>query len=530
MRSGGTQLSTPATVAGAEGITNNGRRPPSRNDHGPRARNGHVNGQVAAVRPPRRPTAGVVPVPVPDVDEAHQVRPGRASFLVTMALSFAVSFAAWRLHASGTSLIGWTTTILWTLPLTSSLLGLFGAARISRRLSPRRRRPPLRFVSDDILIVVVPTIGRWDTYPALERVVRSCTEHLPRYFACISVDIVIEEGCEAFDAIRRLTGKQVRVIVVPRGYRTPAGTRFKSRANHYANVRRIADGEAGEDIWVLHMDDDTGVGPGTAAELARFVGEQRRLGPAAKHLAQGVLTFPREHSASRMMWFADAIRPAQDVSLFAMTTGSGTPRAGLHGELLLVRSSVEAEIGWDFGPRAVTEDTQFALNFVQRYPGRSDWFPGRSFGATPVAVPDFLRQRERWAWGLLELSANRDIPLRHRLLLLHNMTLWSLGPLQHVLVIALAGILLGDLDTYPVTALLLPIWSINVAYQVWSYWEGLTMNGRASAHRGCRWWERVAVIALIPVFSLIEVIGFLRGFVRFVRHTDTTFTVIAKPL
>jgi cellulose synthase/poly-beta-1,6-N-acetylglucosamine synthase-like glycosyltransferase len=450
------------------------------------------------------------------------------SFVVVLLLSLGLSGVAWQLHSGTTGVIGWATTILWTLPLTGSLLGLAGGLRTIRRLRAARYQAPARCVENDILIVLVPTIGRWDTYPALERVVHSCAEHLPAYFHWLSIDIVIEEGCEAAAAIHRLAGPHVRVITVPAEYRTPAGTRFKSRANHYANVRRVADGESGDDIWVLHMDDDTGVGPDTAAELARFVSEQR--GPDARHLAQGVLTFPREHGANRLMWLADSIRPAQDVSLFAITTGRGIPRAGLHGELLLVRSSIEAEIGWDFGPRAVTEDTQFALNFVQRHPGRSDWFPGRSFGATPVTLADFLRQRERWAWGLLELSVNSDIPLRNRLLLLHNMLLWSCGPLQHVLVVVLAGALLGDLDTFPATAVLLPLWSINVAFQIWSYWEGHAMNRRASTEHRVRRWERLSVIALIPLFSLFEVVGFLRGFMRFVRRTDTAFTVIAKPL
>ena len=51
------------------------------------------------------------------------------------------------------------------------------------------------------------------------------------------------------------------------------------------------------------------------------------------------------HMTRRLLWLADAVRPASDVSVFAISTGRGTPRAGLHGELLLVRASVEATIG-----------------------------------------------------------------------------------------------------------------------------------------------------------------------------------------
>ncbi len=467
-----------------------------------------------------------VPTPAP----VSAVRPGLVSFTVTIVIALGLSWCAWWVHDGTVGVVGWVTTVLWTIPLSSSLIGLAGGLRTRRVLRASRDAPPVGVVEDEMLLVVVPTIGRLDTYPALERVVRSYCEHLPAMFRSLRVDIVIEENCAAREAIAVLTGPMVRIVTVPAAYATPAGTRFKARANHFANELRISQGEARDDVWVLHMDDDTGVGPDTASELARFVHAQRGR-PDGLHLAQGVLTFPREHAVRPLIWLADAIRPAQDVSLFAITTGRGTPRAGLHGELLLVRASIEAEIGWDFGPRAVVEDSQFALQFVQLHRGRSGWFPGRSFGATPVSVNDLLRQRERWAWGLLELAADRRIPLRHRLLLVHNMIVWSCGPLQHIGVVVVAGGLLGDLDTFPAfAALLLPLWAFNVGFQVWTYWEGLAMNASASAQPLVRSWERLGCLGLIPLFSLWETAGFLRGFVRFVRHGESTFAVISKPL
>lgn len=462
--------------------------------------------------------------------EGSPVQPGIMSFVVALTVALGVSIWAWQQYGGAAGIMSWTTTVLWTLPFTASLLGIAGGSWTIRRERGAGGRPPVEPVRHDALVVVVPTIGRRDTYPALVRVVGSFEEHLPELFPHLSIDIVIEEACEAGDAIHELAGPRVRILTVPRGYRTPAGTRFKARANEYANEVRIARGDARDDVWVLHMDDDTGVGADTAREMARFINAQRERGADALHLAQGVLTFPREHGVRRVLWLADAVRPACDVSTFAITTGSGTPRGGLHGELLLVRGSIEATIGWDFGPRAMVEDAQFALRFTQLHPGRSGWFPGRSLGSTPASVNDFVRQRERWAWGLLELAANRDIPLRHRLLLIHNVVIWASGPLQHVGLIVIAGWLLGDLHTMPVTAALLPLWAINISFQVWCYWEGLKLNVRASADQRCRWWERVCIVALLPVFSLLEAAGVTRGFVRFVRHGETAFTVIAKPL
>jgi egghead protein (zeste-white 4 protein) len=475
-----------------------------------RAKRKTATEQVAPLRPRSSVAPRLVMLPV--------------VFVVALALSWWIWQPGARPHV-----VGWATSVLWTMPLTTSLIGIYGALRTVGRLRADRHRGPARTVRTNKLLVTIPTIGRHDTYPALERVVRSC-RHLAAFFPEHAIEIVVEEGCKAFAQITALAKAipMVEVVTVPRDYRTPNGTRYKARANHYANVRRIARGEALDTAWVLHLDDDTAVGPDAGEELARFVGEQRGQSEP-KHLAQGVLTYPREHGTARLIWLADSVRPAYDVTTFAATTGSGTPRAGLHGELLLVRASVEADIGWDFGPRTMVEDAQFALEFTRRHPGRSDWFAGRSLGATPVSVGDFVKQRERWAWGLLELSANRDLPLRARLLVIHNVIVCAFGPLQHIGVVLVAGGLLGDLATLPITVFLLPLWALNIAYHVWSYWEGLKINARASSHPRRRWWEPLVMLGCLPVFSLWEAAGVLRGLIRFVRHGEAAFTVIAKP-
>jgi len=296
-----------------------------------------------------RAAPAVAPVRAPAA-----VHPGIAAIPLVFAMALTVSLVMWP-DRGPTGVTGWATTFLWSLPTLTTLIGVYGLLRTRARL---RRWPdgPVAPVAEP-LVVVIPTIGRLDTLPALRRVVRSCA-HLAPLFPDHVVEVVIEAGCAAAAAIEALPG--VRVVTVPGAYETPHGTRFKARANHYALTLRDEDG------WVLHLDDDTAIGPDTATELARFVHAADANG---KHLAQGVLTYPRELGVSRVLWLADAIRPAGDVSMFAATTGTGTPRAGLHGELLLVRASVEAEIGWDFGPRTVVEDARFALEFARRHPG-----------------------------------------------------------------------------------------------------------------------------------------------------------------
>lgn len=430
-------------------------------------------------------------------------------------------------------LLGWPVTILWTWPILNTLIGIRGIFRTRRALKRSRYlwAGDAPTTCEEFLLVVVPTIGRHDTYPALKRSVLSYARHLPLCFPRMRVDIVIEEGCEATERIYNLADRSslIRVVIVPRHYRTAGGTKFKARANHYSHELRIYEREDRDDVWVLHMDDDTGVGPDTAVAMARFIEEQSVAGPDAKHMAQGILTYPRELAVNRLAWLADAVRPADDVARFSAWTGSGTPRAGLHGELLLLRASVEASIGWDFGPRSIVEDAQFALIFCRRYKGRSAWFAGRCYGASPATLRDFVRQRERWCWGLVGLAFNRSLPLRSRAYLGYSVVSWVLGPLQHIVIVLAIGFLIADPNTSPESLVILPLWALNLGYTIWMYWEGLRLNAGVSARGTRRWWEPPVTIALIPFFAMIEGIGGLRGFLKFVRRTENKFIVIAKP-
>ncbi|WP_258564209.1 glycosyltransferase family 2 protein [Streptomyces himalayensis] len=456
-------------------------------------------------------------------------KPGILPFLLPFVLL--VAFGLWTYRPSS-SLLSWALTVVWSLPVVGVMVGIQGALLIRRRVRKSGKMVPPAPAEQDFLIVLCPTIGRHDTYPALERSILSYVEHLPEWFPYMRVDILTEEGCEAAEDIDRLADSHplIRVITVPKDYVPANGTRFKARANHYAHELRIAEGEALDYVWVLHMDDDTGVGPDTASSLAQFINRQRRAHPdKAKHMAQGILTYPRENAVNLFTWLADAVRPADDIARFRALTGMGTPAAGVHGELLVLRASIEAEIGWDFGPKEIVEDARLALTFCRRYPGRSDWFNGRCYGASPASAADFVKQRDRWAWGLVALCFNRAVPLRYRWFLSICVATWILGPLQHIGAVLLLGWLINDMNTSPVTQSIVILWALNFAYVIWTYWEGLRLNALASVSGRRKWWEPIVVVALIPVFSVLEGLGGFKGFLKFVRREENKFVVIAKP-
>jgi egghead protein (zeste-white 4 protein) len=106
---------------------------------------------------------------------------------------------------------------------------------------------------------------------------------------------------------------------------------------------------------------------------------------------------------------------------------------------------------------------------------------------------------------------------------------WAFIPLQHLGIVLGIGWLIGDTNTYPAFAWLLPVWAANLAYSVWGYWTGVALNARASARERPHWWEHAAVLVGIPLFALLETVGMARALARCVRRDASAFPVIAKP-
>lgn len=448
--------------------------------------------------------------------------------LIVLAVSASLYPRAWTLQEFG---LGAYLSVVWTLPTLLSVMAVIGAVQARRSLT----RPIGLHVDshcDELLIVQVPTIGRTDVMPALRRVVESMEAAIPANFTRWRVDVVAEESSEARDELEALKSKNVRVLYVPGDYATPNGTQAKARANCWLDELRQREGESREDVWVLHMDDDTAIGPDTAEQIARFINANPAGQRRSKLLAQGVLTYPRQFSSNGVAWLADAVRPGSDLSVFRLWTGGGRPLLGAHGELLLVRADVESGVGWDYGRSlSITEDANFALLFATRHPGRSAWLAARCYGSSPESFADLVKQRKRWARGLLHVAGNRAVPLRNRLLLKYALASWVLGPLQHVFVVLVVSALLGLRYTAPVQPWILGPWALNLGVGLWMYVEGLRANAHASGERPrLRYWFG---LVLIPFFTLVEGYAGLRGFIAFVKDRlgwgkSELFEVIAK--
>lgn len=470
-------------------------------------------------RPVHQPSSAVPANACAQTPPPYSFRPSFITLFVLFALIVLIS---WYVNDIGErSLVTYYVTVVWSLYLPIGLVGLAGAIHL-RRFVPSTYAG----VVDKKVIFLVPTVGRFDVVPALTRVIDSVLQFAPVNLANYRVDIVLDEGAEAAAHLAELYRNQpsVRLVIVPKDFVPTNGTKYKARANHYCVILRTDEGESLDDVFVYHMDDDTAVGRDTIASIAEFIANDRKT----LHVAQGMLSYPRELTPNHFCWLADAVRPADDLSRFHFFTQVlHRPLAGFHGEHLLIRASIEAEIGWDFGPAVKVEDAYFALTFLERYPNHSAFLNSACYGASPATVRDLIKQRRRWAAGLFGMAFDRRFSLKSKGPLLYAMGNWGFGIFQHAGLVLFVAYLLGTLSTSPITQEVSVVWAFNLSYILWLYVEGLRVNLAVSRDSKSFVGNAFGVIVLLVVFAALEGWSALLGLYDFLTGR-TGFDVITK--
>lgn len=455
--------------------------------------------------------------------------------------SLALWILVWSLLAltlyrnQDTTPMSWYATLAWGVPIGIMAVG-FAGSTVSRRIIKKEQAEPDPGMIDVPLFVTIITKGNHDVLGALTRAIESLPHFAERFTNAVA-HIIIDEGAQATEAIKdvcrrvSLQGIAVELIIVEKSYTPPNGTKFKARAA--CRAQEIREHGLGDTPYYLYqLDDDTAVHRDTVLSLARHI---KKDTPAKrKKLAQGILVFPREFCPSYFMWLVDAIRPGDDLGRFAWTTGRGAPLGGCHGENLLVHSSALRAIGWDFGPQEIVEDSRFALTFSKLFRGMSSWIVARCYGASPATAVDFVKQRIRWAEGMSRLAFSRKkktgIPLKNRLMIMHNMIVWATGLAQPALVVFGLAWLLKDHNISPVHPAIGILWVLCVSYTCWVYYGGLWANANASGRKHPR---VIDVLLLFPVIFLIasplEGLAGTIGFFKYALRYEALFHVIKKP-
>lgn len=447
----------------------------------------------------------------------------RLSLTKLMILFMALTALSLYISVIEQAMLNWYLSVIWAAYLPIAIIGLFGAIE-ARNFIPSRHQGRV----NKLVIFFIPSLARKNTLPALERVVNSISKAAPALLNNFRIDVVIDEGaeCEQLLKDRYEENDNINIIVVPTSFVSRTNTRYKCRANQYALLERRGRGEASSDVFVYHLDDDTAVGEDTISSIAEFI----RKDDGSYHLAQGILTFPWELSGSFLARLADSVRPSDDITRFRFFTKIlGRPLIGLHGEHLLIRSSIEDSIEWEFG-NEIVEDARFALEFSRVYPGKATFLSSCTYGSSPESISDLVKQRERWARGLIRLALNPSLPLLAKLPLLYCILNWITGIFQHVLLVLVFAVLAGFSSTSPIAREVIFIWCFNLAYHVWIYMEGLRINLQVSdkSYSRMRYFS-IFIVPLVFVISLIEATASFRATINVLRGKNG-FAVISKRL
>lgn len=308
----------------------------------------------------------------------------------------------------------------------------------------------------------------------------------------------------------------VRPIVVPADYRTPNGAMHKARALHYA----LTVSPVPEDAWILHLDEESHVTDELVIGIRAAVVEEERSGD--HRIGQGLITYQRELLATPLYTLADSIRVGDDLGRFHLQYRLNRILFGMHGSFLLVRTSVERQVGFDFPPEGcTTEDTTWALHQMARG-NRFRWVDGTVVEQSPSNLRDFLRQRRRWFTGMWWGARRAPVPARCRAPLWGAMFLWSVSWLGlayaflHVLIpVQIPGPLglIGDL-----------VFAVYLANYLLGLWVTLSGDREHGPVRKARWFVHQTL--LMPAFAALEAAAVIYGLLR----PERRFHVIDKSL
>ncbi len=398
---------------------------------------------------------------------------------------------------------------VWLFYLPIALVIIYSIYRFNPRVDYGGLR---RVVQRERYKVIFQIVTRGFEIDAVERGVRSVMFWAPRYLKSFEVWIVTEEDIpESSRAklrqLEEVYGEKIRVLFVPKNFETSRGTKYKARALCYALEVRKRLGYVDDRTWVYLMDEESVVGEDTVVSIVEFIERSYRDGKMA---AQGMVVYSNFWGKNILTSLFDSVRPLQDLTLMRFQYERGRPIFAVHGSHMLIRSDLEAEIGWDFGP-VMAEDLIFGLVSSSRVGRVWGWLRGKLYEQSPFTLTDFIKQRRRWVWGIIDVLKHEDVSRKDKTLVGLNYLLW-LGGLPAAIVSVLNLVVptpLPSLAMIPFLGLLMAVW-------LYIYWEGCKINlWHLSIDRRIKKMLQFAALIFAPLAGIIESVAVWYGIVTY---------------
>jgi cellulose synthase/poly-beta-1,6-N-acetylglucosamine synthase-like glycosyltransferase len=271
----------------------------------------------------------------------------------------------------------------------------------------------LRRIHNDPSIIFQITTRSATKTPVVSRGIQSVIEsaHKVNYYD-FHVSVVTDDPAD----VHTLQDQDCEVVVVDKNFHTNAIK--KGRALQYAVEHRRLAGKHTSKHWIFHMDDESYVTPQTILALLKFIREGTGVA------SEGPIFYPLKfESANRLTAIAESIRPFACYDCVSQMTNP--PPLHMHGSNLLIRSDIEDEIEWNFGP-TLAEDQMFGFKVYEKYgPGSMGWHGGILLEQPPLNMKDHFFQRRRWVLGTMQNL--QKFPRRHRFKLIFKSVTYFLG-------------------------------------------------------------------------------------------------------
>lgn len=360
--------------------------------------------------------------------------------------------------------------------------------------------------------LVVAYVSRGDNNLALMRSIEHTRSVLQQYGANFVIEIVTDLEVES-----KINAPEIHYVLVPANYRPPNGAKWKARALHYllqtSKARRQACGGI-ENVWVLHMDEESQLTPQALAGIHRFINTPEN----AMKIGQGEIKYnAHRYGENWLITLMDSLRTGDDLGRFRMQFSLfGQALFGMHGSFILAPAKVEKAIGFDLGGRgSVTEDAYFALKATENgY--RFGWVDGFIREQSPYTIKALLQQRRRWFCGLRLLANDRSIRWHVRLPVGVSVFLWRwmwMGTLATLLNATVGG---GHFP--PELAILASIIGgcTMAVYMVGAH-RNMMDSDLPMVRKGLMY---LAIPIMMPIMGMIENVAVIWGLFRPVKGFD----------
>jgi cellulose synthase/poly-beta-1,6-N-acetylglucosamine synthase-like glycosyltransferase len=271
----------------------------------------------------------------------------------------------------------------------------------------------LRRIHNDPAIIFQITTRSATKTPVVKRGILSVIDSAQRAnYYNYKVSVVTDDPDDALT----LKNEKCEVVIVDKNFRTNAIK--KGRALQYAVEHRRRAGMSTNKHWIFHMDDESYVTPQTILALLKFIREGKGIA------SEGPIFYPLKfESANRLTAIAESIRPFACYDCVSQMTHP--PPLHMHGSNLLVRSDIEDDIEWNFGP-TLAEDQMFGFKVYEKYGRRSmGWHGGILLEQPPLNLKDHFFQRRRWILGTMQNL--QKFPRLHRYKLMFKSVTYFLG-------------------------------------------------------------------------------------------------------